>query len=653
MKRHLAIGRALLLLCLGLAFLAAACGPGDTPAAEEPEPKPAAEAEPMAEADGDCPYGQSPMLAEQVAAGTLPDVCDRLPVEPLVLGEGLAIDPDWVDLQIGEYGGTIIYTFVHVEIKEPVVITNNRDPEIQAGGIYKDVDISDDYQEITFTLRAGHKWSDGAPLTTEDVEFAVNDVLKNKELFSSMPSYLVAGGTIGGGEPELEVVDDFTFKLVYDVPHKSFEYLFTNLGTSYTDLLKPKHHMGKYHIDHGDADEIAAMVEEAGEEDWAALFNVTDYRPWQESADHVIGFPQLNTYMLTEHEGDRYTWGRNPYYHVVDTAGNQLPYPDERLHINIGFSSKEQAELLMFSRQAHYHWQTDLTVLPLMMERQEEGNYTTYIYPNKDSRMYFFNHSYDDPGWRAAVWDPRFRLAIQLAIDKEEILRELYFDQGSLPMTQTADYDPDRADALLDEMGMTERDGEGFRLGPDGEPFEIFINQAQWGGYFEQAPFLKSYFEAVGIRTDYKQFETAAYGEIQRANEHKSGITWNSAPNWHANSPTRPDYMPNTNTGPLFATWHDTGGEAGEEPPDWLKELYDIQEGLLQHAFGTPEFKEWEAKRNQWIYDNNPFFTFVEQPGIYHMFSNCVGNVPTGPVYHHGSWTNHKLLYLKSDCEMN
>ena len=72
-----------------------------------------------------------------------------------MLGEGLAVNPDWVDVQIGDYGGEIIYTVVHVEMKEPPFITDNREPKIQAGGIYRDWDISDDYTEVTLTLRAG------------------------------------------------------------------------------------------------------------------------------------------------------------------------------------------------------------------------------------------------------------------------------------------------------------------------------------------------------------------------------------------------------------------------------------------------------------------------------------------------------------------
>ena len=219
--RYLWVG---LVACLMMVL--AACGPAEAPA-DMAEP----EAEPVSEvADDGCPYNEAPMLAEQVAAGTLPGVCERLPVEPLVLGEGLAVNPDWVDVQIGDYGGEIIYTVVHVEMKEPPFITDNREPKIQAGGIYRDWDISDDYTEVTLTLRAGHKWSDGAPLTTADVAFAVEDVLQNDELYPSMPNYLLTGGLTGGAEPTLEVVDDFTFRLVYPEPYKAWEYSITALG---------------------------------------------------------------------------------------------------------------------------------------------------------------------------------------------------------------------------------------------------------------------------------------------------------------------------------------------------------------------------------------------------------------------------------------
>ncbi len=82
---------------------------------------------------------------------------------------------------------------------------------------------------------------------------------------------------------------------------------------------------------------------------------------------------------------------------------------------------------------------------------------------------------------------------------------------------------------------------------------------------------------------------------------------------------------------------YQSDGERGEEPSAWLVELCTIQENLAQYAFGASEFREWEQKRNDWIYENNPFHTFVEQSGIYHLFSNCLGNVVADPVFHHGS----------------
>ena len=125
--------RLMLILALSTVLFIAACGPADVPMeAEVP-----AEEVPAAMVDDGCAYNEAPMLAAQVAAGVLPSVCERLPIEPLVLGEGLAVNPDWVDVQIGDYGGSMIYTFIHVEIKEPIFITDNRDPQIQAGGVFR------------------------------------------------------------------------------------------------------------------------------------------------------------------------------------------------------------------------------------------------------------------------------------------------------------------------------------------------------------------------------------------------------------------------------------------------------------------------------------------------------------------------------------
>ena len=83
------------LFLLLAAILLAACGAREAPAEEpEVEAAPALAEESMAK---DSAYGEAPMLAEMVEAGTLPPVDERLPLEPLV------IEPF---NEIGQYGGT-------------------------------------------------------------------------------------------------------------------------------------------------------------------------------------------------------------------------------------------------------------------------------------------------------------------------------------------------------------------------------------------------------------------------------------------------------------------------------------------------------------------------------------------------------------------
>jgi len=598
-----------------------------------------------------CPYNESPMLAELVEAGELPSVCERLPKNPLVLTGGMMLPREYIDPEIGVYGGEMVMTILsNVDMKEPLFITNNRNPKFVSGNIVESLTWNDDLTEFTFKLREGHKWSDGTPLTTEDVRFAYEEVVSNELLYAAVPGYLRAKGRAEGEPAKLEIVDDFTFVFKFAEPYPTFPFQLVSIGTGYLDIIKPKHYLEQFHIDYGDADEIAAMAEKEGLTEWYELFNLRDLRGWSENNPEAVGFPQLGGWIRLESPEDRIVVERNPYYHAVDTAGNQLPYIDRRVTVPLAWTNPEAAQLMMFSKQADYHWFLDATVLPLFKENEAKGNYKTVIYPNKDSRGFYLNLTYDDPAWREVTWDVRFRRAILLAIDKQEINDELYAGVASLPTTNPPEYNPEKANSLLDEMGLTERDADGFRLGPDGKPIEIFIEVGPWEGYKEQAPFFCSYFEEIGIKCNFKEFAAEAVGERQQANEHKAAISWNTAPIWDAHGPYV-DYLPTALWGPLWQDWYESGGETGEEPPDWIKELYAIHDEIVRHPWGADAFYQAAEKRDAWIYENVPFFTFVEQPAIFHVWSNCLGNVPGGRTFHHGSWTSHKLLYFIPGCE--
>ena len=175
-----------------LALLLAACSgapaaPAEAPAAEAP----AAEA-PAAEAPSGEVAKEAPLLAEAVAAGTLPPLEERLPKVPFVVGPGVLLSeanvPDWAP---GQYGGTLNSAHsvadwspdVFVMLNEPLLQAPDLGVQGIQGNVLKGFKVEDDNKDFTFNLRKGLKWSDGQPVTTEDVRFAWENIYGNEKLF--------------------------------------------------------------------------------------------------------------------------------------------------------------------------------------------------------------------------------------------------------------------------------------------------------------------------------------------------------------------------------------------------------------------------------------------------------------------------------------
>ena len=74
-------------------------------------------------------------------------------------------------------------------------------------------------REFTLKLRAGHKWSDGHPFTTEDFRFFWEDVANNKELSPSGPSVELL---VDGQPPKVEIIDERTISYSWDKPNPYF-----------------------------------------------------------------------------------------------------------------------------------------------------------------------------------------------------------------------------------------------------------------------------------------------------------------------------------------------------------------------------------------------------------------------------------------------
>jgi peptide/nickel transport system substrate-binding protein len=203
-------------------------------------------------------YKEAPEMAELVAAGKLPPVAERLPENPFVVGPGVEVRAEDLDWEVGKYGGVLTSVTANPELdwtlrdaamegflSSPAHTTTNIKPSLA-----ESFTVNDDATEFVITLRKGTKWSDGTPVTTEDVRFAYEDVMLNEELTPTIPATYRAGGRPGAEPMKLEIVDEYTFKMTFAAPYGRF-LRFLGVGQvwggQYTDLLKPSHYLKKYH----------------------------------------------------------------------------------------------------------------------------------------------------------------------------------------------------------------------------------------------------------------------------------------------------------------------------------------------------------------------------------------------------------------------
>ena len=140
---------------------------------------------------------QSPVFQDLVKAGTLPPLEDRLPVSPKVVREGIELPKNDIDLQIGQFGGTMrtmqpgpnSNALLFISNNEPLVNAPGvgvREPGVIWPNVFKDFKVSSDEKVFTFYIREGMKWSDGEPVTSEDFVFTYEDVLLDDVMFTPL-----------------------------------------------------------------------------------------------------------------------------------------------------------------------------------------------------------------------------------------------------------------------------------------------------------------------------------------------------------------------------------------------------------------------------------------------------------------------------------
>ena len=261
---------------------------------------------------------ETPMLADQVKSGALPPIGKRIPQQPWVVtqfagGDGPGQQGGQLNMLVASARDTrlmTIYSYTRLIIHDDKFKLK---PDILES--YEDKD----GREFTFKLRAGHKWSDGEPFTTEDFRFFWEDVANNKELSSSGPSVELL---VDGKPPKVEIIDPLTIKYTWEKPNPYF--IESQARAAPLFLFRPAHYLKKFHTKYTPEAEILKSVK-GGQQNWVQVYKRLDVM----YANDNIDLPTLNPWVnTTASPAQRFVYLRNPYYHRIDAKGQQLPYID-------------------------------------------------------------------------------------------------------------------------------------------------------------------------------------------------------------------------------------------------------------------------------------------------------------------------------------
>ncbi|MEQ8586647.1 MAG: ABC transporter substrate-binding protein [Thalassobaculaceae bacterium] len=520
---------------------------------------------------------EPPLLADRVAAGELPAMADRLPVDPMIVdlkGQGRAL---------GEYGGTLNMVMGRAKDARQMVVYGyarlvGYDPETMElrPDIARDV-IVEDNRSFTFVLREDHRWSDGTPFTAEDFRYFWEDVANNPEISPTGPPIELL---VNGEPPLVEILSPNRVRYSWSQPNPDFLPQLAGARPLY--LYRPSHHLKRFHAAYADPDRLEKAVEEAQARSWAALHNREDNLYKFDNPD----LPTLQPWIVrTAPPATRYTFERNPYYHRIDGRGRQLPYIDAVV-FQIASSGLIPAKTGAgeVDLQARYLSFDDYTFL---RQGEGRGDYETYLWRTaKGSHLALFpNLNIADAEWREVMRDVRFRRALSLAINRHELNQVIYFglavpgNNTILPASPLykpeyretwAAYDPARANALLDEMGLTGRDDRGVRLLPDGRPMEIIVETA--GESTEETDLLELIHDTwmeVGIKLYTRPSERTVFRNRIFAGQTQMAISFGLENGIPSNESSPSEFAPTAQTQYMWPRWgqyYQTKGQAGAAP---------------------------------------------------------------------------------------
>ena len=324
---------------------------------------------------------------------------------------------------------------------------------------------SPDGKTWTFRLRKNLRWSDGVPLTADDVIFTWNDVIYNPQIPNPVRDQFI----IEGKKFTVTKLDDLTIQVTTPEVYAPFLQAF-----GYDVPIYPKHTLAQY-----------------ANASFPSVYGVN----WNPK-DIVCDGP----YFLKQYKQAEYAvLERNPYFLEVDTNGTRLPYFDQIIFTvvpdfnaqSLRFLSRESDADDLIYPYDYDQFKTASANGKFTLLEPGIGLETTFFWFNQNTNINVqTGKPYVDPVKLKWFRNIKFRQAISYAINRDAIIRSVLYGRGIAqygfltqgyqnwynPNTKTYPYDPAKAIELLKEIGIEKRSGDTFLTDTDGNKIEFVFN---------------------------------------------------------------------------------------------------------------------------------------------------------------------------------
>ena len=488
-------------------------------------------------------------------------------------------------------------------------------------------EISEDQKTITLYLRSGLTWSDGDPITADEIVWSVNEIYKNEEVETSTRDALIVGDEFA----EFELIDDLTYRIVLPSVYAGI-FEIASIGPMPRHIFEP-------------------LIEAEG----AAAVNSF----WGVDTD-VSTIVGNGPFLIADYvPSQRVVMTPNPNYYEQDEWGQQLPYLDEFV---IEFVEDQDTGLARFVAGETDAWGLRGEDYGVLVDKQEADNFLIYnVGPASSTQFITFNQNPIDGDEDGGIEPPaltwlsnkNFRQAMAHLIDRQTIINNIAFGFGypqySFVWTVSpyywqgaADaafkYDPERAKELLDSIDYVDRDGDGVREDADGNKIELILNTNSGNDVREQIGELFSQ-EANAAGVDVT-FKPEAFNELVTRLVSSYdwqmiliGLTGSVDPVGGAN------VYPSRGSLHMIEPNQEAPRRAWEAAVDAAWDEANLTTDEEQRIRGFRTLQELWIEEVPWAY------TFA--PAVMHAYRNTVGNIKPHPLNGYGIRGIADRLYVK------